>query len=130
VKYDSNTRGRTAFSTALLELYGQVTGSRVINFFIMGYNPRNTARNMFNDEFNFDKKWRTEWNKDRVFTLENHGGFHNRFLVPGGKNLQIGADTLTVDSENTKQIFQAFKKMQNGKQASRVLLTKMIRAVA
>jgi len=37
---------------------------------------------------------------------------------------------LTVDSENTKQIFQAFKKMQNGKQASRVLLTKMIRAVA
>jgi hypothetical protein len=130
VKYDSNTRGRTAFSTALLELYGKVTGSRVINFFILTYSERHTARNMFNDDYNFDHKWRAEWIKDRVFTLENHGGFHNRFLVPGGKNLQIGADTLTVDSENTKQIFQAFKKMQNGKQASRVLLTKMIRAVA
>ena len=130
VKYDSNTRGRTAFSSALLELYGKVTGSRVINFFILAYSERHTARNMLGDDFNFDAKWKTEWIKDRVFTLENHGGFHNRFLVPGGKNLQIGADTLTVDSENTKQIFQAFKKMQNGKQASRVLLTKMIRAVA
>jgi len=129
-KYDSNTGSRNAYSKALLELYGQVTGSRVINFFIVGYSEKHTARRMFADDLNFDAKWKAEWVKDHVFTLENHGGFHNRFLVPGGKNLQIGADTLQVDSDNTKQIFQAFKKMQNGKQANRVLLTKMIRAVA
>ena len=130
VKYDSKTGSRNAYSKALLELYGQVTGSRVINFFIVGYSEKHTARRMFADDLNFDAKWKTEWVKERVFTLDNHGGFHNRFLVPGGKNLQIGADTLQVESENTKQIFQAFKKMQNGKQANRVLLTKMIRAVA
>ena len=130
VKYDSNSNTRIAYSKALLELYGQVTGSRVINFFIVGYSEKHTARRMFGDDFNFDAKWKAEWVKDRVFTLDNHGGFHNRFLVPGGKNLQIGVDSLQVDSDNTKQIFQAFKKMQNGKQANRVLLTKMIRAVA
>jgi hypothetical protein len=129
-KYDSNTGSRNAYSKALLELYGQVTGSRVINFFIVGYSEKHTARRMFADDLNFDAKWKAEWVKDRVFTLDNHGGFHNRFLVPGGKNLQIGVDSLQVDSDNTKQIFQAFKKMQNGKQANRVLLTKMIRAVA
>ena len=47
------------------------------------------------------------------------------FLVKEEKVLVIA-----LESEDTKQIFQAFKKMQNGKQASRVLLTKMIRAVA
>jgi hypothetical protein len=130
MKYDRDRGMRTAYSKALLELYGQVTGSRVINFFIVGYSEKHTARRMLDDDSNFDTKWKTEWVKDRVFTLDNHGGFHNRFLVPGGKNLQIGTDTLEVDSENTKQIFQAFKKMQNGKQANRVLLTKMIRAVA
>lgn len=130
VKYDSNSNTRIAYSKALLELYGLVTGSRVINFFIVGYSEKHTARRMFGDDFNFDAKWKAEWVKDRVFTLDNHGGFHNRFLVPGGKNLQIGVDSLQVDSDNTKQIFQAFKKMQNGKQANRVLLTKMIRAVA
>jgi hypothetical protein len=130
VKYDRDKGMRSAYSNALLELYGQVTGSRVINFFIVAYSEKHTARRMLGDDSNFDTKWKTEWVKDRVFTLDNHGGFHNRFLVPGGKNLQIGTDTLTVDSENTKQIFQAFKKMQNGKQANRVLLTKMIRAVA
>ena len=129
-KYDSKTGSRNAYSKALLELYGQVTGSRVINFFIVGYSEKHTARRMFADDLNFDAKWKAEWVKDRVFTLDNHGGFHNRFLVPGGKNLQIGVDSLQVDSDNTKQIFQAFKKMQNGKQANRVLLTKMIRAVA
>jgi hypothetical protein len=129
VKSDGNY-GRNAFSSALLELYGKVTGSRVINFFIASYSEKHTARRMLGDNAVFDAKWKAEWGKDRVFTLENNGGFHNRFLVPGGKNLQIGADTLEVDSENTKQIFQAFKKMQNGKQANRVLLTKMIRAVA
>lgn len=127
VKYDRDLRNQ--MQQVLLELYKKVTGSRVINFFIADYNARWVAKNMYNYGADFDQKWRQEW-KQKYFHAKNSGGFDDRFLIPGGNDLKITEDTLDTDATDAKELRKAFAKFQNTKQTNRVLLTKMIQAVA
>lgn len=127
VKY--NDRCSNQMQEALLELYRKATGSRTMNFFIVDYNAKYRAQQLHSGG-GFAEKWKNEWSKNKFFHLTKNNGFDDRFLIPGGKELGIEQDVLTVDSNNAKDIAKAFKKFQNKKQTNRVLLGKMIRAVA
>jgi len=127
VKYDDDLRNQ--MQQVLLELYKKATGSRLINFFIADYNPKWTAKRMYNHGADFDQKWKNEW-KEKYFHVKSSAGFDDRFLIPGGNDLKIGDDVLDTDATDAKQLRKAFAKFQNTKQSNRVLLTKMIQAVA
>ena len=127
VKYDDNNSYQ--MQSALLNLYQKATGSRTINFFIASYNPKWAAKRMHNSAEDFDAKWKEEW-KQKYFHTKNSFGFNDRFLIPGGEELSIEEDVLTVDGNSPTKLRQAFKKFQNKKQTNRVLLNKMIQAVA
>ena len=128
VKYNDEVY-RTQLQVALLELYKKATGSRLINFFIAPYNPKWAAKRMHNSAEDFDTKWKNEW-KQKFFHTTKSFGFDDRFLIPGGSELSIGEDVFETDSTNPKDLRRAFKKFQNTKQTNRVLLNKMIQAVA
>ena len=127
VKYNDDDRNQ--MQQVLLELYKKATGSRVINFFIADYNAKWTAKRMYNHGADFDQKWKNEW-KQKYFHTKNSAGFDDRFLIPGGNDLKIGEDILDTDATDAKELRRAFAKFQNTKQGNRVLLTKMIQAVA
>jgi hypothetical protein len=128
VKYDDEVY-RTQLQVALLELYKKATGSRVINFFIAPYNPKWAAKRMYGGAADFDTKWKNEW-KQKFFHVTKSFGFDDRFLIPGGSELTIGEDVFESESSDPKDLRRAFKKFQNTKQTNRVLLNKMIQAVA
>lgn len=127
VKYNDDERNQ--MQQVLLELYKKATGSRVINFFIADYNAKWTAKRMYKYGHDFDQKWKNEW-KQKYFHTKNSAGFDDRFLIPGGNDLKIGEDILDTDATDAKELRKAFAKFQNTKQGNRVLLTKMIQAVA
>ena len=130
VKYDDNYSYQ--MQTALLNLYQKATGSRTINFFIASYagaHAKWTAKRMHNSAADFDTKWKEEW-KQKYFHTKNSFGFNDRFLIPGGEDLSIEEDILESEDNSPKKLRQAFKKFQNKKQTNRVLLNKMIQAVA
>lgn len=130
VKYDDNYSYQ--MQTALLNLYQKATGSRTINFFIASYagaHAKWTAKRMHNSGEDFDAKWKKEW-KQKYFHTKNSFGFNDRFLIPGGEDLNIEEDVLEAEDNSPKKLRQAFKKFQNKKQTNRVLLNKMIQAVA
>ena len=128
VKYDDEVY-RTQLQVALLELYKKATGSRVINFYIAPYNPKWAAKRMYGGAADFDTKWKNEW-KQKFFHVTKSFGFDDRFLIPGGSELTIGEDVFESESSDPKDLRRAFKKFQNTKQTNRVLLNKMIQAVA
>jgi hypothetical protein len=128
VKYNDEVY-RTQLQVALLELYKKATGSRVINFYIAPYNPKWVAKRIHNSAEDFDTKWKNEW-KQKFFHTTKSFGFDDRFLIPGGSELTIGEDVFETDSSDPKDLRRAFKKFQNTKQTNRVLLNKMIQAVA
>lgn len=128
VKYNDDSY-RNQMQVALLELYKKSTGSRLINFFIASYNPKWAAKRMHNSDVDFDAKWKNEW-KQKFFHTKNSFGFDDRFLIPGGSELTIGEDIFESNSSDPKDLRRAFKKFQNTKQTNRVLLNKMIQAVA
>ena len=128
VKYNDDSY-RNQMQVALLELYNKSTGSRLINFFIASYNPKWAAKRMHNSTEDFDTKWKNEW-KQKFFHTTKSFGFDDRFLIPGGSELTIGEDIFESNSSDPKDLRRAFKKFQNTKQTNRVLLNKMIQAVA
>jgi hypothetical protein len=127
VKYHDDQRNQ--MQEALLELYRKATGSRTMNFFIVDYNAKYFAQRLYKSA-DFSTKWKEEWSKGKYFHVTKSGGYDDRFLVPGGKELGIDADVLDTDATDAKELTKAFKKFQNKKQTNRVLLGKMIRAVA
>jgi len=127
VKY--NNADRNQMQQVLLEVYKKATGSRVINFFIADYNAKWVAKRMYNFGMDFDVKWRKEW-KQKYFHATDSFGFDDRFLIPGGNDLKIDEDILDTDTTDAKELRRAFMKFQNTKQTNRVLLAKMIQAVA
>ncbi len=128
IKYNDDQRNQ--MQEALLELYRKATGSRTMNFFIMDYNAKYHAQRLYKYGSDFAAKWKEEWQRGKYFHITKTSGFDDRFLVPGGKELGIDQDVLDTDATNAKELAKAFKKFQTKKQTNRVLLSKMIRAVA
>jgi hypothetical protein len=73
---------------------------------------------------------RKAFKKEGAALLKDSNGFDDQFLIKAGSSLQISEDTLTVDSNDKKELTKAFKAFQDKKSIGRVILTKMVEAVA
>lgn len=129
--YGSNRR---MLSTALLKLYKESTGSRVINFFVA---DRRQVKYYVGDLESFgyltyeEKMAVNKAFREGTAVLKNQSGFDTQFIIKGGNDLNTEEDTIEVEDGAAKgQILRAFKKMQNKKGTSRAVLTQMIEAVA
>jgi hypothetical protein len=126
---------------ALLEMYRQTTGSRVVGFYLMagrsyrsyisGTMQRNTTE--FNQEA-FDKQYAAEFNKYKYFGMKLPG-YDIYYMVPG-EELEVDDVDMNKalqgykDTQKKGSLLKAFKKMQNSKMISRVFLNRFIEQVA
>ena len=128
-QYDGNYRSKS-YCKALLDLYRETTGSRMINFYLMGsydlkyFLARSLLSGVASDAA------RKAFKKESAALLKNINGFDDQFLIKAGSSLQITEDTLTVDSNDKKELTKAFKAFQDKKSIGRVILSKMVEAVA
>ena len=124
---------------AYLEMYKNITGSRVIGFYLMsGRNYRSQIlrrASMSNLNTDFEKQYKNEFLQHRYFGLKTKG-YDTYFMVPGN-DLEIDnitMDTVLVGPKNKIQpkatLLKAFKKMQTSKSISRVFLNKFIQQVS
>jgi hypothetical protein len=129
-QYDGVSYRSRSYCKALLELYRETTGSRMINFYLMGsydlkyFLARSLVPGTVSDAT------RKAFKKEGAALLKNINGFDDQFLIKAGSSLQITEDTLTVDSNDKKELTKAFKAFQDKKSIGRVILTKMVEAVA
>ena len=129
-QYDGNSYRSKSYCKALLDLYRETTGSRMINFYLMGsydlkyFLARSLLSGVASDAA------RKAFKKESAALLKNTNGFDDQFLIKAGSSLQITEDTLTVDSNDKKELTKAFKAFQDKKSIGRVILTKMVEAVA
>jgi hypothetical protein len=129
-QYDGNSYRSKSYCKALLDLYRETTGSRMINFYLMGsydlkyFLARSLLSGVASDAA------RKAFKKESAALLKNINGFDDQFLIKAGSSLQIKEDTLTVDSNDKKELTKAFKAFQDKKSIGRVILTKMVEAVA
>jgi hypothetical protein len=126
---------------ALLEMYRQTTGSRVIGFYLMsGRGHRNMISSMMNRnlrEFNheaFNTQYAAEFTKHKYFGMKIPG-YDMYYMVPGDELEVENVDMDKVlagykDTTNKGSLLKAFKKMQNSKMISRIFLNKFIEQVA
>jgi hypothetical protein len=73
---------------------------------------------------------RKAFRKEGAALLKNTNGFDDQFLIKSGRDLQTKGDTFEVDSNDKKELTKAFKSFQDKKSIGRVILTKMVEAVA
>lgn len=129
-QYDGVSYRSKSYCKALLDLYRETTGSRMINFYLMGsydlkyFLARSLLSGVASDAA------RKAFKKESAALLKNINGFDDQFLIKAGSSLQITEDTLTVDSNDKKELTKAFKAFQDKKSIGRVILTKMVEAVA
>lgn len=126
---------------ALLEMYRQHTGSRVVGFYLMsGRNYRSQVMGTLtrnNPEFNqevFDKQYADEFAKYKYFGMKL-AGYDVYYMVPGDELEVEDVDMDTVlksykDGSKKGSLLKAFKKMQNTKMISRVFLNRFIEQMA
>ena len=128
--YDGGSYRSRAFCQALLDLYKETTGSRMINFYLINpydvkyFIARTGVDGVVQDEA------RKSFKKEGAALLKNTNGFDDQFLIKSGRSLQVKEDTLEVDSNDKKELMRAFKSFQNQKAVGRVILSKMVEAVA
>lgn len=126
---------------ALLEMYRQTTGSRVIGFYLMsGSGHRSMISSMMSrniGEFSyetFNAQYAAEFSKYKYFGMKLPG-YDMYYMVPGDELEVKDVDMDEVlkgykDTTKKGSLFKAFKKMQNSKMISRIFLNKFIEQVA
>jgi hypothetical protein len=102
----------------------------MINFYLLGsydlkyFLARSTITGVENEAA------KKAFKKEGAALLKDINGFDDQFLIKAGASLQVTEDTLTVDSNDKKELTKAFKAFQDKKSIGRVILTKMVDAVA
>lgn len=129
-EYDGGSYRSRAFCQALLDLYKETTGSRMINFYLI--NPYDVKYFIARTGVDgvVQEEARKSFKKEGAALLKNTNGFDDQFLIKSGRSLQVKEDTLEVDSNDKKELMRAFKSFQNQKAVGRVILSKMVEAVA
>ena len=117
----------------LLEMYSKVTGSRLTNFFLVDGKFKRQCKDAsgygLDGITGFEPAWKS-YQKEKVFFLENNGGYNSRFLVPGGRNLQTKEDTIQTTAYDKKSLTKAFGAYQAEKRSNRFLMTRMAKVFA
>jgi len=123
----------------LLQLYKEMTGSRVIGFYLMGWTNYKTQirdKMYFTENFNyeaFEQQYKKEFLNHKYFGVKLQG-YDVYYMVPGEQLEVQHVDMSTVmkpSDKNTKSsLLRAFKKMQTTKMTSRVFLNQFIMQVS
>ena len=125
----SSYRDKT-YCQALLDLYRGTTGSRMINFYLINNYDFRYFLNRSQIFGAAQDVVRKAFRKEGAALLKNTNGFDDQFLIKSGRDLQTKGDTFEVDSNDKKELTKAFKSFQDKKSIGRVILTKMVEAVA
>jgi hypothetical protein len=128
--YDGSSYRSRAYCRALLDLYRETTGSRMINFYLIdNYDFKSFLyrSQIFGAAQDVARK---SFKKEGAALLKDTNGFNDQFLIKSGRNLQTKEDTFEVESNDKKELTKAFKSFQDKKAIGRVVLTKMVEAVA
>ena len=81
----------------------------------------------YNDYQTILKKFR----KQKSFTLDNHDGYTEMYLICGGKALAVESDGFNVDADVSKRVLTtAFKKNQRSKVSNKVILDNFINVIS
>jgi hypothetical protein len=124
---------------ALIQLYKEITGSRVIGFYLMDSRNCKTQireKMYYTENFNFDQfetQYKTEFLNHKYFGVKMQG-YDVYYMVPGDELEVEQVDMTKVmkpsDKTTKNTLYRAFKKMQNTKMTSRVFLNQFIMQVA
>ena len=137
---NKNTRHQVVSSqvfrltNSLLEMYKNITNSRVIGIYLSRLTKSAVLRQAHNEEdFNYDafEKQYKEQSKEKYFGIKQKG--YDVYYVVSNNDLDV--DTVTMSRVLTtgkpnKTLLRAFKEMQTTKQISRVFLNQFIKQVA
>jgi hypothetical protein len=124
---------------SLLQLYKEITGSRVIGFYLMGWTNYKTQirdKMYYTENFNyetFEQQYKKEFVNHKYFGVKLQG-YDVYYMVPGDQLEVEHVDMSKVmkpsDKTTKTTLLRAFKKMQTTKMTSRVFLNQFILQVS
>jgi hypothetical protein len=136
---------------ATMQWLTKTTGAKVYGFFITGQGNRNMRHAIHNrstdEEFDRIEKIQDHWERNRQMDawLDKKAkmlkkekfidcptpGYDKFFLIPGGADLKITDDSLTIDGKVTNgKLTNAFIKMTKARQVNRILVSKFIGGIS
>ena len=151
---NENNKDNDPMRVAIFDWYKQTTGAKIIGFFLIGagHQARAAIQRKYisgnelvvkTDEYNpyeNHNRWLREKEEAREmlkvikttkFLESRNGGYNKFFLIPGGTDLNIEEEELSVDGNVTaSKLRTAFIKMNKKKQVSRVLVNRFIGEIA
>lgn len=123
----------TPITIALLKLLKAKLHCNVIGFFLT--EDSSGKRSIHNKalshgvELDIDSATK-EYRKNKFFML-NDIGYDDYYIIPGGDELSIGKDEMTVSADASKnEVKKAFLKMQKSKNVNRVLLNRFVSKIS
>ena len=127
-----------AATVTLLEIYKEITGSKVINFHLLDrWTPAELSNcddyaKAGNHNFCYDgwDKLIKSQKSSGVIEVKDFKGFDVRYLVKGGKSLNLQDSDLEVKSNTRGDLLKGFRKFASNKSQSRVFVQKFIPQVA
>ena len=127
-----------AATVTLLEIYKEITGSKVINFHLLDrWTPSELSNcddyaKAGNQNFCYDgwDKLIKSQKSSGVIEVKDFKGFDVRYLVKGGKSLNLQDSDLEVKSNTRGDLLKGFRKFASNKSQSRVFVQKFIPQVA
>jgi hypothetical protein len=151
---NENNKDNDPMRVAIFDWYKQVTGAKIVGFFLIGagHHARAAIQRKYisgnelpvkTDQYNSyesHNRWLREKEEAREmlkvikttkFLESKNGGYNKFFLIPGGNDLNIEEDELSVEGNVTaSKLRTAFIKMNKKKQVSRVLVNRFIGEIA
>ena len=127
-----------AVTVTMLEIYKEITGSKVINFHLLDrWTPSELSNcddyaKAGNQNFCYDgwDKLIKSQKSSGVIEVKDFKGFDVRYLVKGGKSLNLQDSDLEVKSNTRGDLLKGFRKFASNKSQSRVFVQKFIPQVA
>lgn len=127
-----------AVTVTMLEIYKEITGSKVINFHLLDrWTPAELSNcddyaKAGNQNFCYDgwDKLIKSQKSSGVIEVKDFKGFDVRYLVKGGKSLNLQDSDLEVKSNTRGDLLKGFRKFASNKSQSRVFVQKFIPQVA
>lgn len=127
-----------AMTVTMLEIYKEITGSKVINFHLLDrWTPAELSNcddyaKAGNQNFCYDgwDKLIKSQKSSGVIEVKDFKGFDVRYLVKGGKSLNLQDSDLEVKSNTRGDLLKGFRKFASNKSQSRVFVQKFIPQVA
>lgn len=131
---------RSTLTTLLSEQYKQLTGSKLINFYVTNWNKRqldsewywsHDNSNSLEGKWEFDKQWdKQKSSRTGVLHYSPSQGFDEMFWIKGAKNLDITEQELQPKSAKKIDVLREFKKLNKNKTKNKIFLNNFIEIIS